>query len=232
MFDKLDLSPILTEGSKESIDNRKERTKERTKQTTGDKNSLGLFLEKDAAKRVKGWEIESNKVDALAQAYENFASMLANNVTNGLMNVWGALQEGTSPLEAIGQMFLNIAQSIASAIIQATIFEAILTAFPELKALFTAGGILQGAFGYSGKKANGGITNGASFAMVGEAGPEAIMPLSKLSSMMSTTFNAGAMSGGSAGNGGQFVLRGQDLLVAINRTQKASNLKGQSISLA
>jgi hypothetical protein len=232
MFDKLDLSPILTEGSKESIDNRKERTKERTKQTTGDKNSLGLFLEKDAAKRVKGWEIESNKVDALAQAYENFASMLANNVTNGLMNVWGALQEGTSPLEAIGQMFLNIAQSIASAIIQATIFEAILTAFPELKALFTAGGILQGAFGYSGKKANGGITNGASFAMVGEAGPEAIMPLSKLSSMMSTTFNAGAMSGSSMGNGGQFVLRGQDLLVAINRTQKASNLKGQSISLA
>jgi hypothetical protein len=40
------------------------------------------------------------------------------------------------------------------------------------------------------------------------------------------------MKSNSSGNGGQFVLRGQDLLVALNRTQKASNLKGQSISLA
>lgn len=37
---------------------------------------------------------------------------------------------------------------------------------------------------------------------------------------------------GSAGGGGGFVLRGQDLLLATNRAQKASNLKGQNISLA
>jgi hypothetical protein len=37
---------------------------------------------------------------------------------------------------------------------------------------------------------------------------------------------------GSTQNGGQFVLRGQDLLLATNRAQKASNLKGQNISLA
>ena len=38
---------------------------------------------------------------------------------------------------------------------------------------------------------------------------------------------------GAAGNGGgAFVLRGQDLLLATNRAQKASNLKGQNISLA
>jgi hypothetical protein len=58
------------------------------------------------------------------------------------------------------------------------------------------------------------------------------MPLSKLSSFLNTSFNAGAMSGSSAGSGGQFVLRGQDLLLAVNRSQKASNIKGQSISLA
>ena len=93
-------------------------------------------------------------------------------------------------------------------------------------------GALQGAFG--GKKlASGGITNGASIAMIGEAGPEAVLPLSKLNTFMQTSFNAGAMSGGGngGGNGGQFVLRGQDLLVAINRTQKTSALKGQNISL-
>jgi hypothetical protein len=39
------------------------------------------------------------------------------------------------------------------------------------------------------------------------------------------------MSSGGTGNGSQFVLRGQDLLLSINRAQKASNLKGQNISL-
>ena len=34
------------------------------------------------------------------------------------------------------------------------------------------------------------------------------------------------------GGGGTFVLRGQDLLLSVNRAQKASNLKGQNISLA
>jgi hypothetical protein len=37
---------------------------------------------------------------------------------------------------------------------------------------------------------------------------------------------------GSSNNGGIFTLRGQDLLLATNRAQKASNLKGQNISLA
>jgi hypothetical protein len=143
------------------------------------------------------------------------------------------MQQGESPLEAVAQMFMNIAKSIAAAVIQAAIFEAILTAFPELKAIFAASGALQSAF--SGRKlASGGITNGASIAMIGEAGPEAVLPLSKLNTFMQTSFNAGAMNGGGnggGGNGGQFVLRGQDLLVAINRTQKSSALKGQNISL-
>ena len=38
--------------------------------------------------------------------------------------------------------------------------------------------------------------------------------------------------GASGDGGGAFVLRGQDLLLATNRAQKASNLKGQNISLA
>ena len=51
---------------------------------------------------------------------------------------------------------------------------------------------------------------------------------------MKTSFNAGAMASGAnaGGGGGHFVLRGQDLLLATNRAQKASNLKGQTISLA
>jgi hypothetical protein len=73
--------------------------------------------------------------------------------------------------------------------------------------------------------ANGGIVSGPTMGLVGEYpgaqnNPEVIAPLDKLKSMI----------GG--GGGGTFVLRGQDLLVSINRTQKSSFLKGQNISLA
>jgi hypothetical protein len=73
--------------------------------------------------------------------------------------------------------------------------------------------------------ANGGIVSGPTMGLVGEYpgaqnNPEVIAPLDKLKSMI-----------GGGGNG-TFVLRGQDLLLSINRAQKASNLKGQNISLA
>jgi hypothetical protein len=222
---------ILTYGDKGETADRKKKMGEETKRVTGKDNSLGEFLTKDAAGRMKGFKLESDRVNALAQSYENFANLLAGSVTNGLMSVFDAMEQGTNPLEAVGQMFRNIAMSIASAVIQATIFQAILTAFPELKAIFAASGALQSAFSYSGPRATGGITNGPSLGLIGEAGPEAIIPLSKLSGMLNTTFSAGAMSGGGAASGGSFVLRGQDLLVAINRTQKSSFLKGQNISL-
>jgi len=73
--------------------------------------------------------------------------------------------------------------------------------------------------------ANGGIVSGPTMGLVGEypgaqSNPEVIAPLDKLKEMI----------GG--GGGGTFVLRGQDLLLSVNRAQKASNLKGQNISLA
>jgi hypothetical protein len=199
---------------------------------SSNKTGLGAFLMKDAKSRITSYDAEEKKIKELSQAYEDFANMLASNLTSGIMDVFTAFEEGTSPLQAIADMFLNIAKSIAAAIIQATIFQAILTAFPELKALFAASGALQSAFG-GRRLAEGGITNGASIAMIGEAGPEAVLPLSKLNTFMKTSFNAGAMSGSSYNTGASnvAVLRGQDLLVAINRTQKSSFLKGQNISL-
>jgi hypothetical protein len=236
-FAKLDLKPILNvfnpEADKQE-DKRKSYFDKKTKELTDESNQkgLGAFLMNDAKSRIKGYDLEEKKVKELADAYSNFANMLASNLTSGIMDVFAAFEAGTNPLEAIADMFLNIAKSIAAAVIQATIFEAILTAFPELKAIFAASGALQSAFG-GRKLAAGGITNGASIAMIGEAGPEAVLPLSKLNTFMQTSFNAGAMSGGGRNMGGNSVavLRGQDLLVAINRTQKSSFLKGQNISL-
>ena len=73
--------------------------------------------------------------------------------------------------------------------------------------------------------ADGGIISGPTMGLMGEypgakTNPEVVAPLDKLKDMI----------GG--GGGGTFMLRGQDLLLSVNRAQKASNLKGQNISLA
>ena len=167
----------------------------------------------------------------------DFAETAAGTATNALKGLWDALQAGENPIDAIGNAFAKLAEDIAFAIIKMEILAALQAALG-----ITTGGVSGVAAGgissvlgglFSGAHAEGGITTRASIGMIGEAGPEAILPLSKLGNFLDTTFKAGAMSGGNSNAvGGTFTLRGQDLLVALNRTQKSSNLKGQTISLA
>jgi hypothetical protein len=129
-------------------------------------------------------------------------------------------------------MFSRLLRQLAEMAIKAAIFSAIMSA--------VSGGAAGGGVSFIGafKKilglASGGVATGPTLAMIGEGSEsEAVLPLSKLGNIMQSSFNAGSMSNYGGGNsGGQFVLRGQDLLLATNRAQKASNLKGQSISLA
>ena len=66
--------------------------------------------------------------------------------------------------------------------------------------------------------ANGGIVLGPTTALIGEypgarSNPEVVAPLSKLKTMLGTS---GAMQG-------EFVLRGQDLVVALQRAERNRN---------
>jgi len=51
------------------------------------------------------------------------------------------------------------------------------------------------------------------------------LPLSKLGNIMQSSFNAGSMNSTSVGQNGQFVLRGQDLVLAMQRSNSALNLR-------
>jgi hypothetical protein len=170
-----------------------------------------------------------------------FANQMASGVTNSLQSAFDALIKGENVFEALSNSVLQFAADLGFAIIRAQLLAYIQAGLAVsgtglAGAAAGGGGILNTLMNLLGlgvtKNAKGGITNGPSLGLIGEAGPEAIMPLSKLSSFLNTSFNAGAMSSGVTGSGGQFVLRGQDLLLAVNRSQKASNIKGQSISLA
>jgi hypothetical protein len=194
------------------------------------KNELSDFL-----KETKDGFKQANN-----EAYQ-FASQMSGGITNSLQSAFDALINGENVFEALSKSVLQFAEDLAFAILRAEILAAI-----QGTIAVSGAGVAGAAAGGSGffnilmnllglgvtKNAAGGVTNGPSLGLIGEAGPEAIMPLSKLSSFLNTSFNAGAMSSGGSSNGGQFVLRGQDLLLAVNRSQKASNIKGQSISLA
>lgn len=168
------------------------------------------------------------------QAYKDLADTVSNYATNSLMGLWSAMEQGMNIGEALGAMFTDLAKQIAAAAIKALIFKAILAAFSGGSSEAAAASSQSGSF-FSifksllglpvTKNAQGGITNGPSWGLIGEAGPEAIMPLSKLGSLLNTTFNAGAMSGGTAGGNGQFVLRGNDLVLALQRSNYSLNLR-------
>jgi hypothetical protein len=163
--------------------------------------------------------------------YEHFASTIANTATNSIMGLWDAMERGQNISDSIGEMFQNLTKQIAEAVIQAAIFAGILS-------LISGGASGGGVSFFSAFKgilglASGGVATGPTLAMIGEGSEsEAVLPLSKLGNMLQGSFNAGSMTNNNIAQNGQFVLRGQDLLLAVNRSQKASNIKGQSISLA
>ncbi len=177
----------------------------------------------------KQLEIEKQKqkqLEDLQKSYEQFANIVANDVTEGLYVMYDAIQKGESPIKALGDYVAHLAEQFAAAVIQATIFKGLMAL------LNTATGGGGGFFGsvFSGVSkllgfAEGGIVSQPTIAMVGEGGQsEAIMPLNKLGNMMNSTFNAGAMSGAGGGNG-QFVLKGNDLVLALQRSNYSLNLR-------
>ena len=158
----------------------------------------GLFKKDKSA--IDADEAEKKRIDDLRKSYTNFADTISGSVTNSLMGMYDAMQSGQKPLEAIGDMFANIGKQIAAAVIQALIFQAILEAFPALKGVFAATGALSSAFGAARNLAP---TN------LGQSKP--------------TSFNTGNMTN-SVNSNGQFVLRGQDLVLAMQRSNSSLNI--------
>jgi hypothetical protein len=149
----------------------------------------------------KGFDEEKKQLEDLNKEYAQFANAISQSVTGALFQMYDAMQEGENPLEAIANMFGQIARNIAAMVIQALIFKAIMKAFPALEGAFTALGII-------GKVAGGMQAVGA---VAGGVNPN-------------STFNAGSMSNNNASQG-QFVLKGSDLVLATQRANNNLNIR-------
>ena len=181
--------------------------------------------EEDKATKIKlKQEADKQKqLETLQKQQEKYAEFMATTLTEGFMTMFDAMASGENPLEALGNYVGDLVKKLAEAAIQAAIFQGI------MMLLNPAGAAAGGGFFGSFKKilgfAEGGVVSQPTIAMVGEGGQsEAIMPLNKLGNMMNSTFAAGAMSGTGGGNG-QFVLKGNDLVLALQRSNYSLNLR-------
>lgn len=179
-------------------------------------------------------ENKKNFDDADKQARQ-FAETLANTTTSAIRGMWESMKKGENVLDALGNAFLNLAEDIAFTIIKMEILKGLELAL-NIGSAAASGGATAAASGAGGfikllskifgsGMAEGGIVTGPTLTMVGEGNEhEAVMPLSKLSGFLNTSFNAGAMTKG-GGNGGQFVLKGSDLVLALQRSNTNLNIR-------
>lgn len=161
----------------------------------------------------------------------NEAATTAQFISQGVGSIFQALASGENIGDAVVNMFKNMVLELAQMVVQALIFKAIMTALgmggvPVPSSSGGSGFDILGGLGKLFGFANGGIVSKPTFAMVGEGGEsEAIMPLSKLDSVLGNAFASGANSGGGMANGGSFVLRGNDLVLAMQRSNYSLNLR-------
>jgi hypothetical protein len=190
-------------------------------------------FDKEPSMEIKLYEANVKKLDeqlkAAQKTAENFAGNLSGQLTNGIMGMWDAMERGESVMDALGGFIKDMVKQLAAAVIQAILFQSIMSALGYGGIAGGGGGGIGGMGAGIGKLlgfADGGIVSRPTIAMVGEGGQsEAIMPLNKLGNMMNSTFNAGAMSGQGGGGNGQFVLKGNDLVLALNRSNYSLNLR-------
>ena len=167
---------------------------------------------------------EKKDLEELNKSYQNFANNISQTVTSSLFGMYDAMQQGVSATQALGDMFSRLLRQMAEMVIQAAIFAGIMSIVSGGAA---GGGLSFGkAFGKILGLASGGVATGPTLAMIGEGSEsEAVLPLSKLGNMMQGSFNAGSMNSTVGSQNGQFVLRGNDLILAINRSNSALNLR-------
>jgi hypothetical protein len=194
----------------------------------GKKSKVIEDLEKERELQLANIALAAEK----QKSYERFAETVSSTLTNSIMGLWNAFEQGKSVGEALSNMFMDLAKQIAAAAIKAAIFTTIMnviapgTGAAVGGAFSGGGGMGLGMFGSLLGLADGGVVTKPTLAMVGEGNQhEAVMPLSKLGNMMNNTFNAGAMAGNGGAGSGQFTLRGSDLVLALNRSNYSLNLR-------
>jgi len=197
--------------------------------------ALGLPMQ--VAQVDKEIEDVNNKIEALGDTFQTTAQGISNIISGFLADSFTALGENignalsggeVKPLEHFQKLLADALINIGKMLIQYGTMLQIAFASPDPLVAIAAGvgavalgTIIKNRLKQSAVDptafANGGIVSGPTMGLVGEYpgaqnNPEVIAPLDKLKDML-------------GGGNGQFVLRGQDLVLAMQRSNTSLNIR-------
>ena len=203
---------------------------------------MNQFAEVDAANAAAKIAAEMERIkmigqmvaDTAGQAFSALGQSIVDSMGFASTGLEGFAQVMMQTLIKLGTMILqqiimNQASAMAASIAGATQSGAATgpaAIFTTPAFIATAVGGVLSAFAAIPKFAAGGIVSGPTMGLMGEypgakSNPEVIAPLSKLQGMLDQ-----GNGGGSGAMSGEFVLRGQDLVVALQRAEKQRNRIG------
>jgi len=175
----------------------------------------GLMPMADAA--ITAGETLKNSINPTINLFKNFGEQILPQIGVALADSFAAIADGENPLKRL----LTVIKALIARLLAAAAAAAILAfLLPGGKLSKLEKGVkFASTFKSLIGMANGGIAFGQTPVMVGDysgvrSNPEVIAPLNKLKAMI---------GGGSQNLSGEFVLRGQDLVVALQRAEKSRN---------
>lgn len=182
------------------------------KKASGSFYQFGLI-----AKQVTN-EVLENSIKPLGAQLQTFGETLIPQIGQALADGFAAIAQGENPIKRLTTLIKGLVVRLIAAAAAAAVLSAILTGgkagafLPKFKSL------MSGMLNIPGM-ASGGIAFGQTPVMVGDysgvrSNPEVIAPLNKLQAMIGN---------GSQNVQGEFVLRGQDLVVALQRAERNRN---------
>jgi len=159
------------------------------------------------------------------------AEVVGQGIKNAFLGAFDAMMAGENVFKALGQMLLDLIKKLVAAAMAAFVLSTLVKAiFPgaggsDAKGLLQGMGSFKDLFtSFSGVKfAKGGIVSTPTMGLMGEypgarSNPEVIAPLDKLQGMLAQTGGSGQVQ-----VGGEFRIKGQDLVVALQRAERNRN---------
>jgi len=180
-------------------------------------NGFTLSME-NMSKKFQDFKV--NGIEPVIENFKTFGEQIIPQIGLALQEGFAAIAEGENPLKRLGTILKGLVVRLMAAAAAAMLLGVFLGGASGGSTILTKLGGIKGLFSsFSGIEfANGGIVSGPTNALIGEypgarSNPEVVAPLSKLKTMLGT---GGAMQG-------EFVLRGQDLVVALQRAERNRN---------
>ena len=164
-------------------------------------------------------DLNSQAIKPLVEDFKTFGEQIIPQIGVALQEGFAAIADGENPLKRLGTILKALVTRLLAAAAAAMLLGAFLGGAGGGSKILTRIGGIKGLFTqFSGiELARGGIVSSPTTALIGEypgarSNPEVVAPLSKLKTML----GGGAMQG-------EFVLRGQDLVVALQRAERNRN---------